>query len=553
MTQRAGDAIVRSLETHDIRRLYCVPGESYLTLLDALFDAQQIETIICRHESGAGFMALAEAKITGTPGVFAVSRGPGATNGAIALHVAEQDATPLICLIGQVSRREKGRGAFQEMDYHKFFGSVCKAVFEPDQADQVPEVFAQAFVIAQTGTPGPVVISLPEDMLGDVCNADIDPPMTLPKTDLPQKQQAELLKLLAVSQRPLIIAGNQMRPGRAKRALAEFAEHHQIPVACGWKAQDVFDNTHALYAGHIGFAAPPAQREILGKADLVIAMGTRLGDITSMNYTLLEAPNPKQPLVHVYNDTGPIDKVFKANLGIVCDPADLLESLNKDDVDAAVTPERAQWRAEIKTFVDGFMAFNSGVPEDGVDFGSVVTCLAGLTPPDTVVVTDSGNFSSWVHRYWRLGAQNTMLGAIGGAMGFGVPGAVAVSLAAPERCVVCVVGDGGMLMTGQELATAVRYGARPKIILSDNGIYGTIRTHQEKRFPNRVSGTDLTNPDFSQWAASFGVQVFTIELGDDVETKLQSALDHDGASFIHVKSSKEAISAFTTLSALRGR
>jgi len=546
---RASDVLVKGLEAHGTQRLFCVPGESYLTLLDSLYDSNQIQTIVCRHESGAGFMALAEAKLTGKAGVFAVSRGPGATNGSIALHVAEQDGVPLICLIGQVSRAEKGKGAFQEMNYFEYFGSVCKKVLEPSQGDDVAEVLAQAIGIAESGTPGPVVISMPEDMLGDETSntVKLQPADTAKNTSNEQRQQ--LLSLINTAKRPLIFAGNQCREPHAQAGLAAFAERFQIPVVCGWKAQDVFDNHNRLYAGHIGFGAPLVQKKLYSRADLIIAIGSRLGDVSTMNYAVPKAPKPSQPLVHINQDEAQIGKVYKTDLGICADAGAFLASML--DIGAPVQGQTTDWVTEIKAFVDDFMRFHSVEPDDGVDFGKVVTATAGLAREDAIIITDSGNFSSWVHRYWRLGKNHSMLGAIGGAMGFGVPGAVSAALTQADRQVICVVGDGGILMTGQEIATAVQYGAKPKIILSDNGIYGTIRTHQEKRFSGRVSGTNLHNPDFTMWAQSFGVQSLTIKQGDDIKATIQKMLDHDGLSIVHVHSSAEALSAFTTLSALK--
>jgi acetolactate synthase-1/2/3 large subunit len=542
---------VRSLEAHGLSRVYCVPGESYLGLLDALHDSNRIETIVCRHESGAGFMAVAEAKITGQTQCFMVSRGPGATNGSIAVHVAEQDAVPLVVLIGQVSREERGRNAFQEVDYSHFFGRMAKGVWEITDGSKTGEVLARAFHLARSGVPGPVVVSLPEDVLGDGFEGVMPEPYPPVGIDASIETVDRVANLLAKAERPLIIAGGLMRGRRGASALARLAEAHQVPVAVSWKNQDVFDNASPLYAGHVGFGIPQKYRDTLARADLVIALGTRLGDVASQNFTFPSAPDPRQPLVHIYPDPAPIGRVFRTDVGVVGDPVAAAERLASTP--ASAPGRRASWVQEIARFMEAFTRFESPRPADGVDFGTVVASLAAQAPRDAVIVTDAGNISTWVHRHWKMTPDNLLLGVIGGAMGFGVPGGTASSLVLKDRMAIVFVGDGGILMTGQELATALQYGARPKIVISDNGSYGTIRTHQEKYFPRRMSGTDLQNPDFTAWAKSFGAHVVTIATHDEVDARVREALSHSGPSVIHVKSSLEAISAFTTLSALRSR
>jgi acetolactate synthase I/II/III large subunit len=319
-------------------------------------------------------------------------------------------------------------------------------------------------------------------------------------------------------------------------------------VAVTWKSQDIFDNASPLYAGHLGFGNPPRHREALAGADLIIAAGTRLGDVASLSYSFPAAPQPTQRLVHIYPDGEPIGKVFRTDLGIVADPVALLEELGHASRVVAAAGEA--WIAAINGFIREFQIFKSPEPSDGVDFGKVVMAIAAQAPANAVVTTDSGNVSTWVHRHWKMTPQNLLLGAIAGAMGFGVPSGVAAGLVDPARMAIVFVGDGGILMTGQELATAVQYGAKTKIVLSDNASYGTIRTHQERHYPRRVSGTDLVNPDFAIWARSFGAHAVTIAPGDDIEAKVAEALGHDGPAVIHVRSSREALSAFTTLSAL---
>jgi acetolactate synthase-1/2/3 large subunit len=544
---RAADLIVQSLIAHGLKRVWCVPGESYLALLDALAGSG-LRTVACRHESGAGFMAVADAKLTGRPGVFMVSRGPGATNGSIAVHVAEQDAAPVIMLIGQVSRAERERGAFQEIEYKRFFGSIAKGVFEISDAGKTGETMARAFHLAASGVPGPVVVSLPEDVLEEETEVAAPRPYPVARPRHAAHDAAALQNLIDAAERPLCIAGGAMRGARGASALARFADAQRVPVAVTWKNQDIFDNRSGLYAGHVGFGAPARYRDLLANADLVIAAGTRLGDIASFGYAMPSAPEPRQHLVHIYPDAGPVGRVFRTETGIVADPVPLLEELGQRARVAASS--REAWISSIGGFVREQSAFSPRAVTDGVDFGEVTMAVASLAPADAIVTTDAGNMSSWVHRHWQMTPANTLLGAIAGAMGFGVPAAIAASLEAPGRMAIAFVGDGGILMTGQELATAIQHGGKPKIVLSDNGSYGTIRLHQERHFPGRVSGTELVNPDFSLWAKSFGAHTVTIAAGDDVTAKVREALEFDGPAVIHAKSSRESLSAFTTLSAL---
>lgn len=522
-------------------RAYCVPGESYLALLDALYGSV-IDVIVCRHEGGAGFMACAEAKLTNKPTVCMVSRGPGATNASIAVHVAEQDALPVIFLIGQVARDERTRGVFQEVDYNAFFGSMAKGVFEVTDGERLHEIMPRAFRLATEGTPGPVVISLPEDMLRDAVEDRqplVFPPVTVRHA---AKDIQRIQDYIDHAERPIAIAGGMLRSKDGVEALRRFGAAQRIPIAVTWKNQDVFDNGSDLYAGHLGFGTPAAHKQILAKADLILAFGTRLGDVASLGHTFPKAPDPDQALVHVYPDSGPLAKNSLTDFPLVADPAQVLMDLAQSA--RVVSSVREAWGSKINGFIRAFQAFESSNPTDGVDFGAVVTAIGRQAAADCVVTTDAGNMSTWVHRHWIMTPKNTLLGAIAGAMGFGVPAAVAASLVQPERQAICFVGDGGVLMTGQELATAIAYGARPKIVISDNGIYGTIRTHQEREYPGRVSGTMLTNPDFTAWAQSFGLTAFRLERGGDLDGIVAAFLAEDGPSVLHVKSSRQALSAY---------
>jgi acetolactate synthase I/II/III large subunit len=537
---RAAGVIVQCLKAHGIERIYCVPGESYLALLDALYDSD-IQVIVCRHESGAGFMAVAEAKLTGKPGVFMVSRGPGATNGSIAVHMAEQDAVPLILLIGQVAREERTRAVFQEVDYGQFFGGMAKAVYEINDGEKLHELMPRAMRLACSGVPGPVVLSLPEDMLRDeVKEAEaLVYPVAVAHT---AASDIELvLDLITRAERPLVIAGGTLRGLAGAEALHRFATAQRVPVAVTWKNQDIFDNGSDLYAGHLNFGTLPAQRKILGEADLIIAIGTRLGDVASLGFTLPRAPQPMQTLVHIYPDGKPIGFVIRADVGLIADPVFMLNGLAQTA--RVVSAPRERWISNVVGANKAAQVFTSPQPDDGVDFGAVTMALSKLAPADAIITMDAGNMTTWAHRHWVMTPRNTLLGGIVGAMGFGVPAAVAAQLIEPSRTAICFVGDGGVLMTGQELATAMAYGLALKIVISDNGIYGTIRSHQERHFPKRVSGTGLMNPAFTAWARSFGAEAFTIALGDDVEAVVKAFLDSKTAAVLHVKSSRIALSA----------
>jgi acetolactate synthase I/II/III large subunit len=541
---RAADQIVRTLEAHGVARIYCVPGESYLALLDALHDSS-IQVIVCRHEGGAGFMACAEAKLTGKPAVFLASRGPGATNASIAIHMADQDALPVILMLGQVAREERTRGVFQEVDYSAFFGNMAKAVYEITDGARAREMLSRGLLQAQSGVPGPVVFSLPEDMLRDEVAEDAPLVYPLPAIGHSAADVLRIQNIIDHAERPIVIAGGALRTPEGKQALERFAEAQRIPVAVTWKNQDIFDNGSALYAGHLGFGSPQNYKDLLANADVILAFGTRLGDVATLHHSFPAAPEPEQIVVQVYADASPLGRVSRVDLPLVANPAAVLGDLALSA--RVVKTAREAWVSKLNGFIRQQQNFTSRNPVDGVDFGEVIMALAKYAPADCTITTDAGNMSTWVHRYWVMTPKNMLIGGIVGAMGLGVPAAVAASLVQPNRMAICIVGDGGVLMTGNEIATAVAYGATPKIVISDNGIYGTIRTHQEREYPGRVSGTVLANPDFTAWANSFGVVAYKLALGDDVAETVRAFLAEPGAAVLHVKSSKVSLSAFGIL------
>jgi acetolactate synthase-1/2/3 large subunit len=550
MPRRAADLLVDCLAAHGVDRVYCVPGESYLAALDALHDSNAIQTVVCRHESGAGFMAVSDGKLTGRPGVAFVSRGPGATNASIAVHVAEQDAVPLVLFVGQVPRAEIGRRSFQEVDYAKTFSDMAKAVYLIHDAARIPEIVARAFVDAQAPTPGPVVVVLPEDMLEDMAEAPVIEPLSVPRAGPPAAATIdEIAGLIAKAERPLLIAGGGVGTARGRKALLAASEAHGLPVALTFKRQDYFPNAHPNYAGHLGFKIAKAAVQRYLEADLILAVGTRLGEATTQGYTLPASPVPRQPLVHVHDDPREIGRNYTAAKALVADPVAVLEALAARP--GKVPPQRPAWIGKLHEPIARLMPW--APPADGLlDMGPVVAALIPRLAGDAVLVTDAGNFSGWLHRHFPFSGEHVLVGAVGGAMGLGVPAAVAAALRYPGRQVISFVGDGGALMTGSELATAVQYGARVKTFISSNGTYGTIRMHQEMYYKGRVHGTQLTNPDFARWGESFGALGLTISSIEEAPGVVEQALAHDGPVVVDVKTAAEHITPFTTIAALRG-
>ena len=551
MPRRAADLIVDCLAAHGVDRVYCVPGESYLAVLDALHDSNAIQTIVCRHESGAGFMAVADGKLTARPGVALVSRGPGATNASIAVHVAEQDAVPLVLFIGQVPRAEIGRRSFQEVDYAKTFADMAKAVYLIQDAGRIPEIVARAFAQAQAPTPGPVVVVLPEDMLEDIAEAPVVEPLRVPQAGAGSAADIEeIAALIAKAERPLLIAGGGgLGTARGRKALLAAAEAHALPVALTFKRQDYFPNTHPNYAGHLGFKMPRPAVERYLEADLILAVGTRLGEATTQGYTLPASPVPRQPLVHIHDDPRQIGLNYTAAKALVADPVAVLEALARSPGKAPA--QRAAWIRKLNEPVAKAMPW--APPADGLlDMGPVVAALATRLDEDAILVTDAGNFSGWLHRHFPFSGAHVLVGCVGGAMGIGMPAAVAAALRYPGRQVINFIGDGGALMTGGELATAVQYGAKVKTFISNNGSYGTIRMHQEIAYKGRVHGTELRNPDFAKWAESFGALGLTIASIEEAPGVVERALAHDGPVVVDVRTAVEHISPFATIAGLRG-
>lgn len=548
MTDRAADLLVQTLVTHGVDRIFSVPGESFLPVIDALCDEPSIDLVTCRHEGAAALAAVADARLGHRPGVLFVSRGPGMANASIGVHVAQQDAVPLVVFIGQVARPDLGREAFQEVDYARMFAGVARWVGQVLEPGQMSEVVAHAFAVACSGTPGPVLVVLPEDVLGQPGQGPARRPggraLAAPA---PAALQAVAWRLAGARQ-PIMVVGGEDRTPAMREALPGFSQDWQVPVAVTNKNQDLFANDHPHWAGHLGFFVSPSVSALLQRADLVLALGTRLGDVTSQGYTFpRQGPQP-QALIHVYPDPAAIGRQFVAEQAVVSGGLAFLQGLRQLPVPAL--PDRRAWLAQAAQARELAHAWDAAATPAGDVFGHTVQAIARQLADDAIVTLDAGNFSTWVHRVLRFRPTQTLLAAACGAMGMGVPAALAASLRHPGRQVVAFCGDGGFLMTGNELATIAARGAAPKIVVANNGAYGTIRSYQERQFPRRPHGTALHNPDFMALARAYGIEGFRITHARDAAAETQRALAHPGAALIEVACDIEHITAGATLTAL---
>jgi acetolactate synthase-1/2/3 large subunit len=556
----AGHALVEALIAQGVSTCFGVPGESYLAVLDG-FHAHRdaIRFIACRQEGGAAFMAEAQGKLGPRPGVCFVTRGPGATNASIGIHTAFQDSTPLVLFIGQVASDQRDREAFQELDYRHMFGpgtlGMAKWVAEVQDADRLPEYVARAFHTALQGRPGPVVLSLPEDMLTTATSAPVLPMAQAAHAWPAPGGLRDLRAMLMAAQRPLVIAGGGGWDAEAARALQRFAENWSLPVGCGFRFQDSFDNRHALYAGDVGIGINPKLAQRVKDADLIIALGVRLGEMTTGGYTLLTPPKAAQKLVHIHAGPEELGRVYAADLLLQSSMASAAKAL-----EGLAAPTSVPWSGWAAAAHADYEANHVATPVAPLDMAVVMQTVQRLAPENTVYTNGAGNFAGWLHRFVRYhGLQHhgrTQLAPTSGAMGYGFPAAVGAALLQPQRTVVNVAGDGDFLMTGQEMATAVGYGAnqgdgRLVSIVVDNGTYGTIRMHQEREYPGRVSGSDLFNPDFAAMARAFGWRAARVERTAGFEAAFAEALRPGAPMLIHVKLDADVSTSRTTLTALR--
>ena len=524
-SRTGGQILVDALHVHGVEIAFGVPGESYLDVLDALHDSS-IRFVINRQEGGAAFMAEAYGKLTGKPGICFVTRGPGATNASIGVHTAYQDSTPMILFIGQVGNDFVDREAFQEIDYRRMYGEMAKWVAQIDRADRIPEYIARAFQIATSGRAGPVVLALPEDMLVSLAEV-ADTRRYQPVQAAPSSSQIGTLRsMLGEAKKPVVLLGGGSWNAQACADLATFAEANALPVGCTFRFQDLLDNAHPNYVGDVGIGINPKLAARVKDADLVIAIGPRLGEMTTGGYTLLDSPVPKQRLVHIHNDPEELGSVYQAELMIASGAPQACAML------AAMEPvDSSAWRHTVEEAKADLAAWQAQPPifQDGqapLDLWQVVQDLQAALPADTIVTNGAGNYASWAHRFWRYGGMRTQLAPTNGAMGYAVPSGVAAKIVDPQRTVVTFAGDGEFMMTGQELATAVQYGAGVVILVFNNSMFGTIRMHQEKTYPGRVSGTTLHNPDFAALARAYGGHGEIVERTADFAPALARALEH---------------------------
>jgi len=543
-----GQILVEALRTQGAEIAFGVPGESYLAVLDALHDTPDLRFIICRQEGGAAMMADAYGKMTGKPGICFVTRGPGATNASAGVHIAQQDSTPMILFVGQVARNQVDREAFQEIDYRRMFGQLAKWVAQIDDAARIPEYISRAYHTATTGRPGPVVLALPEDMLCDIVDAPTTAAPCIPIEAAPGRADMERLEsMLAEAERPLVIVGGGGWNADTCAELQHFAEAWDLPVGASFRAQDRMDNNHPNYVGDIGIGINPKLAERVRNADVILALGARLGEMTTSNYTLIQSPEPKQALIHVHPGAEELGRVYRPTLGI---NAGMTAFLNATTAINPRPTEREGWVAGARADYEEWNGHVAPVPGDA-HMGEIVLWLRDTLGPDAFICNGAGNFSSWFHRFYRYRDYRTQLAPTSGSMGYGAPACVAAKIVFPEREAIAIAGDGDFLMHGQEFATAMQYGANVIIIVVNNGMYGTIRMHQEREYPDRISGTQLINPDFAALARSYGGHGETVERTEDFAAAFQRARNAGIPALIEVKVDPEAITPTMTLSAIR--
>ena len=553
MTERSnlrtgGQILIETLKLHGVDTVFCVPGESYLAALDAFFDAQaEIRLITCRHENGAAFMAEAYGKLTGRPGVCFVTRGPGASNASIGVHTGFLDSTPMVLFVGQVPRDHLEREALQEVDLRRMYGPLTKWATQIDSARRIPEMVSRAFHLAVSGRPGPVALALPQDMLAERAEVADAGTYKAVQAHPGADDLARMRELLANARRPVMMVGGSGWTREASADILAFAEANNLATVCSVRCQDRFDNRHRNYAGDVTFGTNPPLLERLAAADLVLVVGPRLGAVESQGYSLFQVPRPRQRLIHVHPGAEELGRVYQADVMINSGmPPFAAAARALEPVDSSAWTE---WAAESRA--DYLAALEPDPCPGELDMGEVMKVVGELLPRDAIIVNDAGNFSGWAHRFYQFSVYPSQLAPACGSMGYGLPAAIAAKVVAPERTVVCFVGDGGFLMTGSELATAFQQELDPVVLLVNNGLYGSIRMDQERDYPGRVIATNLANPDFTAYAAAFGAHSEVVERTEDFAPAFERALGAGRAAVLELKLDPEAITTRTTLSQIR--
>ncbi|MEG3617940.1 thiamine pyrophosphate-binding protein [Magnetovibrio sp. PR-2] len=546
-TANGGALIARALDAHGVEKVFCVPGESYLEVLDALYDRRDtLQMVSCRHENGASFMAEAYAKLTGSVGVCMVTRGPGACNGSIGVHTAFQDSSPMVYLVGHVRREDIGREAFQEVDFEQMFAPLAKAVRMIKSAKDAPGDVAWAFEQAQSGRPGPVVLVMPEDVLREEAGVTVLPVKPVSQPFMDEGDLERVHHRLMAAKRPMVMVGGSGWTAQGREDIVAFAEAMDLPVCCSMRRLDVFDNAHPCFVGEMGIAPNPLLVERINDCDLLLVVGARMGEMTSQGYTLLDAETAQHKLVHIHVDQAELGRVFPPAIGMGCGPAAFAAAAKNL---AKTNDSWAGWRAQARADLDAWRRPHSIAGP--LDLAQCMADLDEALDDDAIVTVDAGNFSGWAQRYLSFAKGRRFLGPTNGAMGYGVPSGVAAQTAFPDRQCVTFVGDGGFGMTGQEIATAVGQGLRQLILVFNNGIYGTIRMHQERRFPRRTIATDLHNPDFAELARAYGAYGDVVERTEQFLPAVKSALASGTVGVLDVRFDANIITTRTTLDAIR--
>ncbi|MFJ0844536.1 thiamine pyrophosphate-binding protein [Bordetella bronchiseptica] len=543
-----GHILVDQLAAHGVKHVFCVPGESYLAVLDGLHDAS-IDVTVCRQEGGAAMMADAHGKLTGEPGICMVTRGPGASNALAGVHIAKQDSTPMILFVGQIERGMREREAFQEMDYRAVFGTQAKWVTEIDQVERIPELISRAFHVATSGRPGPVVIALPEDVLVETASVPDAPRYEVIDAAPAAGQMDQLAQMLAQAKAPVAILGGSRWNAQAVQQFADFAQRHALPTAVSFRRQMLFPADPPCFIGDVGLGINPALLKRIGEADLVLMVGGRMSENPSQAYTLLDIPVPRQKLVHVHPDSAELGRVYRANLAINTSPAAFCAALAQ-----ANGPSQPAWADDTQAMRASYLQWSdpAAIRTPGaLQLGEVMAFLEKTLPADAIMANGAGNYATWLHRFHRYTRYGTQLAPTSGSMGYGLPAAVGAKRIWPQKTVVCFAGDGCFLMHGQEFATAVQYDLPIVVVLIDNGMYGTIRMHQEKHYPGRISATSLKNPDFAEYARAFGGHGERVETTEQFAPAFERALASGKPAILHCLIDPETITPSTTLEKIR--